>query len=94
MRFARLAALAIAWIVFAPLPAVEGQPVEKVALGFLSANSRAAMSARTEALRQGLRELGYVDGDNISIEYQFAEGQPDRLPTLAAELVRRQVASS
>src|SRR5262245_33687395 len=91
MRLARLAALAIVWIAVAPLPPVEGQPVGKVTLGFLSANSRAAMSARTEALRQGLRELGYVDGDNISIEYQFAEGKPDLLPTLAAELVRRKV---
>ena len=91
MRFARLATLAIAWIALAPLPTVEGQPTGKVTLGFLSANSRAAMSARTEALRQGLRELGYVDGDNIVIEYQFAEGKSDLLPQLAAELVRRKV---
>ncbi len=71
--------------------AVEAQP-GKVPLGFLSANSRAAMSARTEAFRQGLRELGYIENQNISIEYQYAEGKLDRLPALAAELVRLKVA--
>jgi putative ABC transport system substrate-binding protein len=91
MRFARLATLALALLmVFAVLPA-QGQLAGRVTVGFLSANSRAAMSTRTEALRQGLRELGYVDGENISIEYQFAEGKPDLLPALAAELVRRKV---
>ena len=44
-----------------------------------------------EAFRQGLRELGYVEGQNIAIEYRFAEGQPERLPALAAELVRLKV---
>ena len=49
------------------------------------------MSARTEAFRQGLRELGYVEGKTILIEWRSAEGQPDRLPSLAAELVRLKV---
>src|SRR5207244_3584263 len=44
-----------------------------------------------ESFRQGLRELGYVEGQNIAIEYRFAEGRPERLPALAAELVRLKV---
>ena len=48
-------------------------------------------SARYEAFRQGLRELGYVQGKNIVIEWRSAEGKPDRLPSLAAELVRLKV---
>src|SRR5207344_1486664 len=49
------------------------------------------ISARVEAFRQGLRELGYVEGKNIFIEWRYAEGKPDRVPALAAELVRLKV---
>jgi ABC-type uncharacterized transport system substrate-binding protein len=56
-------------------------------IGFLSTNSRESMSIRTEAFLSGLRALGYVDGKNIRIEYRYAAGKLDRLPTLAAELV-------
>src|SRR2546425_2149204 len=72
--------------------AVQGQPAKNVPrIGFLSAASPAALSARTEAFRQGLRELGYVAGKNIIIEWRYAEENLDRLRELAAELVRLKV---
>ena len=60
-------------------------------LGFLFGSSPSANSARHEAFRQGLRELGYVEGKNIVIDWRFAEEKLDRLPALAAELVRLKV---
>ena len=51
----------------------------------------ASESARAEAIRLALRELGYIEGQNIAIEYRYAEGKLDRLPELAAELVRLKV---
>ena len=60
-------------------------------IGFLTAVPLSAISDRTEAFRQGLRELGYVEGKTIVIEWRSAEGQLDRLPSLAAELVRLNV---
>ncbi len=70
----------------------EAQQAKKVPrIGFLSATSPATLSARIEAFRQGLRELGYVEGKNIVIEYRWAEGKTERLPDLAAELVRLKV---
>jgi putative ABC transport system substrate-binding protein len=57
-------------------------------IGFLGGPSASALSKRLEGFRQGLRELGYVEGKNIVIEYRYAEGKQDRLPALAAELVR------
>ena len=56
-------------------------------LGFLTRYSDASVSAQIDAFRQGLRDLGWIEGNNISIEYRNAEGQADRLPALAAELV-------
>jgi ABC-type uncharacterized transport system substrate-binding protein len=67
---------------------VEAQQPKKIPkIGFLSAPSRSAQSARYEAFRQGLRELGYIEGKNIVIEWRYAEGKLERLPDLAAELV-------
>ena len=60
-------------------------------IGFLSASSAAALSARTGAFRQGLRELGYTEGKDIIIEWRYAEGKLDRQRELAAELVRLKV---
>jgi ABC-type uncharacterized transport system substrate-binding protein len=67
------------------------QPQKVSRIGYLSATSASAVSDRIEAFRQGLRELGYVEGKNIVIESRYAEGKPDRLPALAAELVALKV---
>ena len=67
------------------------QPTKIPRIGYLGATSPSANSARIEAFRQGLRELGYVEGKNIVIEWRYAEGKLDRLPALAAELVRLKV---
>jgi putative tryptophan/tyrosine transport system substrate-binding protein len=67
------------------------QPSKIPRIGYLFGASLSADSARIPAFRQGLRELGYVEGENIIIEYRYAEGKFDRLPALAAELVRLKV---
>jgi putative ABC transport system substrate-binding protein len=70
----------------------DAQQLTKVPrIGYLAASSRSISSARAEAFRQGLRELGYVEGKNILIEYRHEEEKLDRLPALAAELVRLKV---
>ena len=61
-------------------------------IGFLDRRSPDAMADRLRAFRQGLKDTGYVEGENVAIEYRWAENQLDRLPVLAAELVRRPVA--
>jgi ABC-type uncharacterized transport system substrate-binding protein len=73
------------------LPAQAQQPTKVPRIGFLSGQSLTTISTRTEAFRQGLRELGYVEGKNIVIEWRYADGKLDRLPALAAELVRLKV---
>jgi putative tryptophan/tyrosine transport system substrate-binding protein len=61
-------------------------------IGFLNFPSPEAFSDRLRGFRQGLKESGYIEGANVSIEYRWAENAMDRLPALAAELVHRQVA--
>ena len=70
----------------------EAQQSKKVPrIGLLSSGSRSTASARYEAFRQGLRELGYIEGKNIVIEYRYAEGKLDRLSEFADDLVRLKV---
>jgi ABC-type uncharacterized transport system substrate-binding protein len=69
----------------------EAQPTKVPRIGFLGATSLSTISARLEAFRKGLRDLGYVEGKNIVVEYRWAEGKIERLPDLATELVRLKV---
>ncbi len=74
-------------------PAVaRGQQQAMPVIGFLNSQSPDALADRVRGFRQGLKETGYVEGENVAIEYRWAENQPDRLPALSAELVRRPVA--
>jgi putative tryptophan/tyrosine transport system substrate-binding protein len=83
---------ALSAMLFALCSSAEAQQAKKVPrIGYLGATSRSTNPARIEAFRQGLRELGYVEGKNIVIEYRFAEGKLDRLPALASELMRLKV---
>jgi putative ABC transport system substrate-binding protein len=74
-----------------PFPARAQQPKKVFRIGYLSSGDSATESARAEGIRQALRERGYIEGQNIASEYRYAERKLDRLPALAAELVRLKV---
>jgi len=73
-----------------PLAARAQQPAMPT-IAYLSPSSPDAVAGRLRAFRQGLKEIGYIEGDNVAIGYRFAEGQNDQLPAMAIELARRQV---
>src|SRR5262245_36363314 len=77
---------AAAW----PISVGAQQPAMPV-VGFLNGASPGGYAPYVAAFRQGLKETGYIEGQNVTVEYRWAEGQYDRLPSLAAELVQQQV---
>src|SRR6516225_3626820 len=79
-----LGGAAAAW----PLAARAQQPTMPV-VGFLGAGARGPLREQIVAFQDGLKESGYVEGQNVAVEYRFAEGQFDRFPALASDLVRR-----
>ena len=86
-EFIALLGAAAAW----PLAGRAQQPAMPV-IGFLSIRSPGTDAPFLVSFRQGLSDSGFVEGQNIAVEYRYAEGQIDRLPSLVADLVRRQVA--
>ena len=88
----QLGSLAIAlFLLTTPLAAAAQQAGRVWRIGLLSSASPSAGADRLLAFKQGLQELGYVEGQNLTVEYRWAEGKDDRLPALAADLVRLRV---
>jgi len=92
MKKAGLSSILIAVTLLAVAVTAEAQQPKKVPrIGYLASADSARDSTRAEGIRLALRELGYIEGQNIAIEYRYAEGKPDRFAELVAELVRLKV---
>jgi putative ABC transport system substrate-binding protein len=92
MKKASVPSILVAMMLLAVGVTAQAQQPKKVSrIGYLSSFHPASESARSEGIRLALRELGYIEGQNITIEYRYAEGKRDRMPELAAELVRLKV---
>jgi|SRR5262245_47901639 len=92
MNKRKLGSFALCAMLFALCFSAEAQQPKKIPLiGYLSGSNPASESARAEAIRQALRERGYIDGQNIVIEHRYGGGKRDKLPEVAAELVRLNV---
>jgi putative tryptophan/tyrosine transport system substrate-binding protein len=91
-KTSKIFSLILGALLFAFCFEVRGQAAEKIArIGYMAAPTSSAELPRIDAFRQGLRALGYVEGHNIAIDYRFADGKFERLPEVAAELVRLKV---
>src|SRR5436305_6812591 len=84
--------LSLCFLLLAPCSAVDAQQAGKIfRIGFLDVSTASGMATLVKAFRQEMNKLGWIEGKNITIEYRFAEGKNDRLPELAADLVRLKV---
>jgi putative ABC transport system substrate-binding protein len=90
-RAAVLSILVVVVLLLLGVTAEAQEPKKVTRIGYLSSSDPATESTRAEAIRLALRELGYIEGQNIAIEYRYSEGKRDREPELAAELVRLKV---
>jgi hypothetical protein len=86
-----VAVLLVGLLLALELSAEAQQPKKVPRIGYLSAYDAATDSVRAEAIRRALRELGYLVGQNIAVEYRYADGKRDKYPELVAELVRLKV---
>src|SRR5688500_17977055 len=92
MRKRPFVAVAVGAFLFALGVPIQAQQPKKLSLiGYLSTTDPSRDSSRSDTIKLALRELGYVEGQNIAIEYRYAHGKPDRYAQLAAEVVRRNV---
>src|SRR5262249_15148380 len=87
-EFITLLGGAAAW----PLAARAQQLAAMPVVGFMAGSSPSALSQQVAAFREGLKEAGFIEGVNVAVEYRYGEGQLDRFPAFASDLVRRQVA--